>query len=194
MHRSIDNPSPHADGSATVNTGDCDSINDSGVFVDNDPNHPVTSDDVEVSPNGANGAIVYTPVGSLTPTIAYVGDWAGQQVTVSGQTPAIPTDVNAIPTTLPGQINGNLGRVIQIQERQERPCALSGAWAGLKAGGRDLIGEPPGASAAGDVQDTLKDKNFQRAAAGAAIQTANAAKGPPMMSSCTAGPRGRPRK
>jgi RHS repeat-associated protein len=89
-----DNPNPHEDGSATVIPGDCKNEggkNDSGVFVDNDENHPVHPSDVTVSNDGSVGLISYTRTDGLTTGYACMGNCPSDSVQVNAAPPGTPT-------------------------------------------------------------------------------------------------------
>jgi RHS repeat-associated protein len=80
-----DNPNSHEDGSATVIHGDCINLggkNDSGVFVDNDENHPVRNSDVSLSDDGGVGIISYTRTDGLTRGYACIGNCSAYTTTV----------------------------------------------------------------------------------------------------------------
>jgi RHS repeat-associated protein len=89
-----DNPNPHGNGSATVVQGDCINAggkNDSGVFVDNDENHPVQSSDVTLNSGGSLGLISYTRTDGLTTGHACIGNCPSDTVQVNAAPPGTPT-------------------------------------------------------------------------------------------------------
>jgi RHS repeat-associated protein len=96
-----DNPNPHEDGSATIVPGDCVNSggkNDSGVFVDNDPNHHVQSSDVTVSSDGSVGVVSYTRADGVSNGYACFGDCpaASSSVQVTAAPPGTP-EMSAAP-------------------------------------------------------------------------------------------------
>jgi hypothetical protein len=161
MASASDNPDPHQNGSATVRPGDCKNEggkDDSGVFVDNDENHPVQNSDVSLNNDGSMGLVSYTQTDELTKRYACIGN-CNFTVDVNGNSipGGFPTmsayRYTLMPTTidaLPIRADFDFWNQTPYQHERIKNC--------LVTGGGDIERPEPGQTAAWVMNPTQNGK------------------------------------